>query len=65
MRRKEIKRVPAEETVVQLVPEETVEEGPVQCNAPAPLVANGVTYVGCQQEQGHEGHHEVVITWPR
>jgi hypothetical protein len=33
------------------------------CSAPAPLVVNGGTFVGCSREQGHEGQHQVTITW--
>jgi hypothetical protein len=33
------------------------------CPAPAPLVLNGGPYVGCQREDGHDGPHEVRITW--
>lgn len=35
------------------------------CQAPAPLVVNGEPFVGCSRETGHEGPHEVKITWPR
>ena len=33
------------------------------CDAPAPLVVNGGRYVGCQLDKGHEGQHEVKISW--
>lgn len=33
------------------------------CPAPAPLVVNGSPYVGCALEKGHDGQHEVRITW--
>ncbi len=37
----------------------------VPCSAPAPVVANGITYLGCHLAKGHEGQHEVVIRWER
>ena len=33
------------------------------CPAPAPLVVNGSPFVGCQLDAGHDGQHEVRITW--
>lgn len=35
------------------------------CLAPAPLVANGGAYAGCSLEVGHDGDHEIRITWSR
>lgn len=33
------------------------------CASPAPLVANGHLFVGCQLDKDHDGPHKVEITW--
>lgn len=33
------------------------------CAFAAPLVVNGMSFVGCQLDKGHDGHHKVEITW--
>ncbi len=35
----------------------------VKCAAPAPLVVNGASYVGCQLTNGHDGDHSITIKW--
>lgn len=35
------------------------------CQAPAPLVVNGGLFAGCSLAEGHEGEHQVKISWPR
>lgn len=35
----------------------------VPCNAPAPLVLNGASYIGCKLLKDHEGPHKVEIVW--
>lgn len=37
----------------------------IPCNAPAPLVVNGRQYTGCQRVQGHDGPHQLSISWER
>lgn len=37
----------------------------IPCNAPAPLVVNGRQYTGCQRAQGHDGPHQLSISWER
>jgi len=35
------------------------------CNAPAPVVANGALLISCTLARGHDGSHEVKVSWAR
>jgi len=35
----------------------------LKCNAPAPCVVNGASFIGCSEDRNHQGQHRIEISW--